>query len=164
MRVAIASKSSHDSDAFFAAIAANPRHERIAMPSTDRPTWPEFYRDVFLPEHRHPVNRALHIAGTLGGLAYAAWVFTLPAWPWWLVLALFPVVHAAPGLLGHRLFERNADVGDARWRRADYPAWWFIVGNHRMTGEWLLGRSRTRRADERAQGAAPAPSPHRSSR
>jgi hypothetical protein len=101
-----------------------------------------FYGDVFLPEHQHPVNRALHIAGTLAGLAYAAWVFTLPAWPWWLALVFFPVVHAGPGLIGHRLFERNTAVGDARWRRTDFPRWWFIVGNHRMTFAWLVGLPR----------------------
>jgi hypothetical protein len=48
------------------------------------------------------------------------------------------VVHAVPGLVGHRLFERNAVVGDARWRRTDLPGWWFIVGNHRMTLDALL--------------------------
>jgi hypothetical protein len=34
-------------------------------------------------------------------------------------------------------------VGDARWRRRDYPGWWFIIANHRMTLERLVGR-RTR--------------------
>jgi hypothetical protein len=52
-----------------------------------------------------------------------------------------PLVHAAPGLLGHRLLERNITVGDARWRRRDYPRWWFIVANHRMTFERLTGRT-----------------------
>ena len=65
----------------------------------------------------------------------------------WAVLAvkllLFPLVHAAPGLLGHRLLERSTSVGDARWRRRDYPGWWFIIANHRMTLERLVGR-RTR--------------------
>jgi hypothetical protein len=96
-----------------------------------------FYRDVFLPEHRHPLNRALHIVGTLAGLAYVVWVFTWPLSGWWLALGLFPAVHALPGLVGHRLWERNTAVGDARWRRTDHPAWWFIVGNHRLTMDWI---------------------------
>jgi len=98
----------------------------------------DFYREVFLPEHAHPVNRALHVAGTLAGLGYLVWVLTLPVWPWVLALGLFPLVHAAPGLTGHRLFERSAAVGDARWRRQDFPAWWFIAANHRLTAAWLL--------------------------
>jgi hypothetical protein len=47
------------------------------------------------------------------------------------------VVHAVPGLIGHRWLERNVAVGDARWRRTDFPGWWFIVANHRMTAERL---------------------------
>jgi hypothetical protein len=51
---------------------------------------------------------------------------------------LFPVVHTAPGILGHRLLERSAEVGDARWRRTDYSPWLFIVANHRLTMERLF--------------------------
>lgn len=101
-----------------------------------------FYREVFLPEHRHPLNVALHIAGTLAGLA---WIPTTLAAPglWKLAVLLFPIVHAAPGLLGHRLLERNEAVGDARWRRTDFPAWMFIAANHRLTYERLLARRLT---------------------
>jgi hypothetical protein len=98
----------------------------------------DFYQQVFLPEHQHPVNRALHVIGAIAGLAYLAWVLMLPAWPGWMALAFFPVVHAAPGLLGHRWHERNDDAGDLRWRRTDFPAWWFIVGNHRLVGDIAL--------------------------
>ena len=55
----------------------------------------------------------------------------------WFALA-FPVVHALPGLIGHRLFERNAAVGDIRVTRKDHPPLWFIAGNHLMTVELLL--------------------------
>lgn len=99
----------------------------------------DFYRQVFLAEHQHPVNRALHMGGTLVGMVYVAFIALQPPGPGWWALALFPVVHAAPGLLGHRLFERNESVGDLRWRRSDFPAWWFIVANHRLTAEWALG-------------------------
>jgi hypothetical protein len=57
-------------------------------------------------------------------------------WAWGL---LYPVVHAAPGLIGHRLFERNAEVGDVRLDRTDHPLWWFIIGNHLMFLDVLFG-------------------------
>jgi hypothetical protein len=92
----------------------------------------EFYRSVFLPEHRHPANVALHVVGTVLGLSLlpVAFVAGMP----WLAL-LFPLVHAVPGLLGHRLFERSAEVGDVRVTRKDYSPLWFIAGNHRMSWE-----------------------------
>ncbi len=96
-----------------------------------------FYRDVFLPEHRQPFNVALHIAGTLAGLAWIPLTLMAPG-PWKLALLLFPLVHGIPGLLGHRWLERNTAVGDARWRRTDFPAWMFIAANHRLTFERLL--------------------------
>ena len=52
----------------------------------------------------------------------------------WLAL-LYAVVHVAPGLLGHRYFERNTEIGDLRVTRKDYSPLWFIAGNHRMTWE-----------------------------
>ena len=99
-----------------------------------KPRFGHFYRHHFLPEHQHPINRALHVAGTCAGLAWvplALWS-TLP----WLAL-LFPVVHAVPGLVGHRLFERNAQVGDVRVLRKDFSPLWFIAANHRLTFELL---------------------------
>ncbi len=106
-------------------------------PLLQRPRFDDFYNVVFLPEHRHPANVALHMVGTIGGLAFLPAV--LSASPiWWPALLLFPVVHAAPGLVGHRFLERDKGVGDARWRRTDFPKWWFIAANHRMTLERLL--------------------------
>jgi hypothetical protein len=61
-------------------------------------------------------------------------------WAWGL---LYPVVHAAPGLIGHRLFERNAEVGDIRLDRTDHPLWWFIIGNHLMFLDVLFGGARS---------------------
>jgi hypothetical protein len=89
---------------------------------------------VFLPEHRHPANVALHVLGTVAGLVWLPAV-VLAGWPW--LVLLFPLVHAAPGLLGHRLVERNAAVGDVRVTRTDYPPHWFIAGNHRMVWDLL---------------------------
>lgn len=102
-----------------------------------KPPFSAFYRDVFLPEHRHPLNVALHIFGTLAGLAWIAAILSAPGL-WKLAVLLFPVIHAAPGLIGHRLVERSETVGDARWRRRDFPAWLFILANHRLTAERLV--------------------------
>jgi hypothetical protein len=95
-----------------------------------------FYREVYLPEHRHPANIALHIGGTLAGLGWIIGCLIAP-WPWPVAGVLFPAVHAAPGLLGHRLFERNATVGDLRVTRRDHSPWLFLLANHRLTAEWL---------------------------
>ena len=89
-----------------------------------------FYKDHFQAEHQHPVNRGLHVFGTLLGTAFVP-VALLSAWPW--LALLYPVVHAAPGLLGHRLFERSAQVGDVRVLRRDFSPLWFIAGNHVLT-------------------------------
>lgn len=91
-----------------------------------------FYAQVFLPEHQHPGTVALHVFGTVVALIFVATVFALGQ-GWWALL--FPVVHALPGLLGHRLWERNAAVGDVRVTRKDYSPLWFILANHRMTWE-----------------------------
>jgi hypothetical protein len=95
----------------------------------------EFYEKVFLFEHQNPANVALHVFGTVLGVVFVGTVlvFGNP----WLALA-FPVVHAVPGLIGHRMFERNSVVGDIRVTRKDYSPLWFIAGNHLMTVELLL--------------------------
>jgi hypothetical protein len=53
--------------------------------------------------------------------------------------------HAVPGLVGQRLVERNAAVGDLRVTRTDYRILWFIAANHVMTFELLTGQLRVRR-------------------
>jgi hypothetical protein len=100
-----------------------------------KPRFKDFYANVFLPEHQHPINVALHVLGTVLALVHLVAVLLL-VMPWW-VLA-FPVVHAAPGLLGHRLLERNLAVGDLRFARKDYSPLWFIAGNHVMTWELVF--------------------------
>lgn len=106
-----------------------------------RLSFEQFYREVFLAEHRHPINLALHVLGTLtsAALVPGAWLLGAP----WLLL-LYPVVHAAPGLVGHRLFERDPAVGDLRVTRKDHSPWWFVAANHRLTWELLTGRARRR--------------------
>ena len=102
-----------------------------------------FYDKTFLPEHRHPANVALHVVGTLLGLGFlcgVVWAAASRGAPAWLAaLLLFPAVHAAPGLLGHRLFERSADarVGDVRVLRTDFPLRFFLFGNHVLAASVL---------------------------
>jgi hypothetical protein len=98
-----------------------------------------FWREIFPAEHRHPANVALHVFGVLAGFALIGAALTI--WPWWAALA-FPVVHVAPGLMGHRLFERNEDVGDVRLTRTDFPLYWFLIANHIMAAQVLTGQWR----------------------
>ncbi len=95
----------------------------------------DFYQNVFLTEHQRPANVALHVFGTLLGLAFVVGVVLAGA-PW-LALA-FPAVHAVPGLIGHRMFERDMTVGDLRVTRTDHSPLWFIAANHVMTVELLF--------------------------
>jgi hypothetical protein len=105
-----------------------------------------FYRTTFLTEHRHPMNVALHCVGVLGGLAFLAGALLSP-WRWAALLA--PLVHAAPGLLGHRWFERSEAVGDLRVTRRDFPLWWFLVANHLLAWDVLRGRAPSRATSPR---------------
>lgn len=100
-------------------------------------TFATFYRTVYREDHRHPANLALHILGVILGLALI--IASLTVWPWWTMIG-FPVAHGAPGLIGHRLFDRNPDVGDIRVTRVDHPVWWFIVANHLMAARVLTFR------------------------
>lgn len=97
----------------------------------------EFYATVYRSDHRHPANLALHIAGVFGGLGVLA--ASLTVWPLWTALG-FPVAHVAPGLLGHRLFDRDEALGDIRVMRTDYPLWWFMIANHLMAARVLTFR------------------------
>jgi hypothetical protein len=105
-----------------------------------RPTFAAFYHQHFRPEHAHPANVALHGLGVIAGLAVLGLSAAQAINPWWAVS--FPLVHVAPGLIGHRLFERNAAVGDLRLSRVDFPLWWFIIANHRLAWDVVTRRPR----------------------
>jgi hypothetical protein len=105
-----------------------------AQSHTTAINYSQFYNSVFLAEHRSTIAIATHVFGTVLGLAWVAWA--LYAHHYWLLLA-FPILHAVPGLIGHRIAERNPDVGDIRITRKDFPLWWFIVGNHQMSWELI---------------------------
>lgn len=106
----------------------------MLAPTPTRTSFRRFYEDVFLPEHRQPLNVACHVLGTVlsAGLVPLALLWGQP----WALLA-YPFVHAMPGLLAHRWVERNAAVGDLRVTRKDYSPLWFIAGNHRMVWDLL---------------------------
>jgi hypothetical protein len=102
-----------------------------------RPSFSEFYELQYLSDHQHPANVALHIAGTIAGLTLlVAAVTIIPLWS----ALLFPIVHAGPGLVGHRLFDRDEELGRLRVLRTDFPLYWFIVANHILTVRILTGR------------------------
>jgi hypothetical protein len=102
-----------------------------------RMTFTEFYRTTYRADHRHPANLLLHIIGVFAGIGVLG--ASLTVWPIWTALA-FPVAHVAPGLIGHRLFDRNEAVGDLRLTRGDFPLWWFLVANHLMAARVLTFR------------------------
>jgi hypothetical protein len=110
------------------------------MMMADRPTFSIFYHDHYLAEHQVPINIALHLFGTVAGLVLlAAAIFGVIS-IWWALA--FPIIHAGPGLIGHRLFERNEAVGNVRVTRTDFPPHWFIAANHIYLVEWMTGRNR----------------------
>ena len=104
------------------------------------PTLAAFYHQHFRPEHAHPANVALHMLGVAAGLAVLGFSAAQVINPWWALS--FPLVHVVPGLIGHRLFERNAAVGDLRLTRVDFPLWWFIIANHRLAWDVVTRRWR----------------------
>src|ERR1700686_603511 len=74
--------------------------------SQSDPTFSEFYAD-YLAHHRHPLNRALHLAAKLLAIAaLAAAVHERSA----LLLLAVPVLAVAPCWVGHLLFEGNRPV------------------------------------------------------
>lgn len=98
----------------------------------------EFYNTAYREDHQHPAKLALHIVGVIAGLGLI--VASVTILPWWSVLG-FPIAHVAPGLVGHRLFDRDQTVGDMRLTRKDFPLWWFIVANHLMAARILTFRA-----------------------
>ncbi|HYX34106.1 MAG TPA: Mpo1-like protein [Oligoflexus sp.] len=94
-----------------------------------------FYHNQFLPEHSNKSNVALHVVGTLLSAIFLIWALAHSYW--WLVL-LYPIVHGVPGIIGHRMFERDNSVGDLRINRRDFPLWWFIIANHILTYQIFL--------------------------
>ncbi len=98
----------------------------------ERENFMQFYCGAYRNDHSAWPNRALHITGTIGGLALVA--ASLTVIPVWWVMA-FPIVHVVPGLIGHRLFDRNVQLGDLRIFQRNYPAHWYMAANHIVTAQ-----------------------------
>jgi hypothetical protein len=87
--------------------------------------WP-----FYVGEHRHPVSRALHYAGTsmaVGTIAAAAITWN-PAW-----LLATPVVGYGPAWIGHFIIEGNKPAS------FKYPLW-SLRADFKMLGLALRGR------------------------
>ena len=87
--------------------------------------WP-----FYVGEHKHPVSRALHYAGTsmaIGTVAAAALTLN----PTWLLLT--PVVGYAPAWIGHFIIEKN------RPATFKYPVW-SLRGDLKMLSLALAGK------------------------
>ena len=104
------------------------------MKQANTSSFSDFYRDAYWAEHKVPINLAMHMLGTIAGVLLVVASLTFIS-PWWALA--FPIVHVAPGLIGHRIFERTEAVGDARIFRTDVPGWWFIAANHLMTARMI---------------------------
>ena len=89
----------------------------------------EFY-PFYLSEHRHPVSRALHYAGTWGSVLSLAAFIATGEW-WW--LAVSAVSGYSFAWLGHFRFERNRP---ATFR---YP-FYSLASDFRMWWELNLGK------------------------
>jgi hypothetical protein len=94
----------------------------------------KFYKNNYLKEHSHNGTICFHVFGTILGIA---WIFFSMFYINLIWIILFPLIHALPGILGHKIFERNEDVGDIRITRKDFPLIWFIFANHILTYQIL---------------------------
>ena len=106
------------------------------MSSPDRKTaelsfrnFEEFY-PYFLSEHRNPVCRIFHYAGTALGLLVLGWAILSGGLLW--ILAV-PVVKVGMDLLGHIFFERNKPAS------SNFPLW-SIRGDFTMLKDFLSGQ------------------------
>lgn len=97
--------------------------------SHDPQTFEEFW-PFYVGEHKNPVNRALHYAGTtmvIGTVATAA-VTLNPLW-----LLATPVVGYAPAWIGHFVFEKNMPA------TFKHPIW-SLAADFKMYGLALRGK------------------------
>jgi hypothetical protein len=99
--------------------------------------WPEYVR-----AHRHPVNRALHYAGTTAAVCVVA-AAVVARKPSWLLAA--PVVGYGPAWVGHFVFEKN------RPATFEHPLW-SLRGDFKMLGLAIRGamRDEVRRVESTA--------------
>jgi hypothetical protein len=97
--------------------------------SHDPQSFEEFW-SFYVGEHKNPVNRALHYAGTtmvIGTVAAAAMTLN----PMWLLAT--PVVGYGPAWVGHFVFEKNMPA------TFKHP-FWSLAGDFKMYGMALRGK------------------------
>jgi hypothetical protein len=87
----------------------------------------DFY-PVYLRQHDHPVNRRLHVAGNVVGVAAVA--AGAIARSWWPVL-VSPLLVNAFHWLGHTAFQKNRP-GDAG------PRFWAAIASWKMAWDFLV--------------------------
>ena len=95
----------------------------------DPQTFEEFW-PLYVGEHKNPVNRALHYAGTtmvIGTVATAAITMN----PLWLLAT--PVVGYTPAWIGHFVFEKNVPA------TFKHPLW-SLAADFKMYGLALRGK------------------------
>ncbi len=96
----------------------------MSLPSVD--SFQEFW-PLYLREHRRPLTRGLHFAGTtfaLVTLGLCLW------WKLWWGLALLPVIGYGPAWIGHFFVEHNrpTTMKAPLWSlRADLKMWWMML-------------------------------------
>jgi hypothetical protein len=91
----------------------------------------DFYPE-YLRQHDHPVNRRLHVAGNVVGVA--AVVVGMIVRSWWPVLAA-PLLVNAFHWLGHFAFQKNRP-GDAG------PSFYAAIASWKMAWDFLVGQVR----------------------
>jgi len=99
----------------------------------------DFYT-LYLANHRHPANRALHALGTTVSIAAIVYYTIHPSWT---ALLWLPVCAYGFGWLGHLLFERSRPV-TAR------AIWWEPLADLRLFNDLLTGRLAGRRTQSLA--------------
>ena len=96
----------------------------------------DFWQHYF-SQHQHPVNQALHVAGTIGGVICLGMALCL-SWTW--LLAVPPIGYGA-AWLGHYLVERNRPL------TFTHPLW-SLRADYQMVLLVLMGRCRARKVPE----------------
>jgi hypothetical protein len=132
--------------------------------SQSDPTFSEFYAD-YLAHHRHPWNRALHLAAkllALAGLAAAVYERSI------LLLLAVPVLAVAPCWIGHLLFEGDRPVSWTQPSASMLGTLGRICGIGRVGHRGNIGNSANSRDSgdsgtrrSRLRAPAPAPDPDR---
>ncbi len=97
--------------------------------ATDPKDYSEFW-DFYVREHRNPLNRRLHFAGSTLALALLFWLIYSSAW-YYFPLCL--VVGYGFAWVGHFFVEKNRPAS------FKYPLWSFI-SDYRMVFYMTIGR------------------------